>query len=337
MKQGLLIPRERRSAKKFIRDQLRIRNLTNYTRDTPHKNALIHIHSNAEFWTALEKQTLLCQQIYLDSFQLVDWFPRSPGYYYTDEARRNRFEAAHHVYTHDESMYDPWGKMLMMEGGVGCIRLAPQQLGSNEVWFYTATSDGMCHSGIPLVIPNHLLQNSDIRRRKVSITGHLCFKTMLNMAHHDHLRTKRVTQAYIYVDELIDDGHSYDPVLLTPMAFFTQSSKGIDKQHLLNPPDFKQILDKGMVVYRQVVSDDNAELDATSDWMQSYVASHEGHMITDFDQQRPAFGIPILSLDEALKLAARESRIIIQNCNINESVITARNDGWITMDTRGNF
>jgi hypothetical protein len=39
----------------------------------------------------------------------------------------------------------------------GSIRLSPHAVGGELIWFMTATSDGLCRSGVPLAVPEEIL------------------------------------------------------------------------------------------------------------------------------------------------------------------------------------
>jgi hypothetical protein len=44
----------------------------------------------------------------------------------------------------------------MLEGGVGAIRLKTIKLFNKHHWLMTASSDGVTHTGIPLMVPREL-------------------------------------------------------------------------------------------------------------------------------------------------------------------------------------
>jgi hypothetical protein len=50
-------------------------------------------------------------------------------------------------------VYSPRGKLGMMGGGVGCVRLNRRRLGSDDVWFMSASSTPIAHEGFPVVLP----------------------------------------------------------------------------------------------------------------------------------------------------------------------------------------
>jgi hypothetical protein len=91
----------------------------------------------------------------LENFLLFEWFPRSPGLFYTDYAMSPRDEAmfrvisvprspglAHIDYAMTEQnvrdymyIFDPYGKTSMLKGDIGSIRLKPRVIETDKVWF----------------------------------------------------------------------------------------------------------------------------------------------------------------------------------------------------------
>src|SRR5262245_19573199 len=56
---------------------------------------------------------------------------------------------------HDYTVvFTPEGKLSMLQGGIGSIRLKPIRLFNNDWhWLITATSDGVAHAGVPIALP----------------------------------------------------------------------------------------------------------------------------------------------------------------------------------------
>ncbi len=90
--------------------------------------------------------------IVLEGFNIVQWLPISPGKYYLPSAVNSREEAIR-FYDTDRSEYLPIGKGKMVAGGIGCVRL---RRGNDEKQFLCATSTGVCHGGIPIVLDKRL-------------------------------------------------------------------------------------------------------------------------------------------------------------------------------------
>jgi hypothetical protein len=145
-------------------------------------------HDNQHLWSDILKEKLFASVVLrLDGFFLFDWFPRSPGLFHTDEAAWQR-KAAMGCLTYDRydsdlvgideasqlqqeesidirqetpdfmQLFNPYGKALMLRGGVGCIRLQPHAIEGEEAWFMSASSTPEAHEGIPVAVPGRLYQ-----------------------------------------------------------------------------------------------------------------------------------------------------------------------------------
>ena len=79
--------------------------------------------------------------------------PSSPGRYHTEEASKSRDFASRELFDRKTGEFEPLGKSEMVLGGVGSIRLAPRFVRGGEVCFLGATSNGVSHEGIPIVLP----------------------------------------------------------------------------------------------------------------------------------------------------------------------------------------
>ena len=105
----------------------------------------------------------------LDSFFLFGWFPRSPGLFFTDMARSARDEAKHRTRTTKNgiTVFDPYGKLSMLEGGIGNIRLKPITINGTDYYFMSASSNGNCHEGFPIALAEDLYNKviDEIRER----------------------------------------------------------------------------------------------------------------------------------------------------------------------------
>ncbi|WP_338839650.1 hypothetical protein [Flavobacterium ginsenosidimutans] len=105
-------------------------------------------NNNEDFWKdCLQNKIFAGKTIKLENFCLIEWLPYSPGLYYTKRAFNSRMEARS-MMSADKNEYLPLGKMNMMLGGVGSVRLAPEK--SN--FYLNATSTGTSHQGIPIIV-----------------------------------------------------------------------------------------------------------------------------------------------------------------------------------------
>jgi hypothetical protein len=75
-----------------------------------------YFESNEKCW-----EVLLCERnnafksLMLEGFRIVDWFPRTPGLYHTEDAVKARNNAEYHLLEEKKGVkiYDPRGKSVM--------------------------------------------------------------------------------------------------------------------------------------------------------------------------------------------------------------------------------
>lgn len=255
-------------------------------------------NSNEDFWKVLirERNTAF-KSLRLESFRIVDWFPRTPGLYHTKDALRARTDAKH--YLREErgiKFYDPHGKYHMIEGGVGSVRFKPVTVENQECLLCTATSDNYCHSGIPLAIPDRLVSKIDFDDYKLyfNIIGKVKFLPNFLENHFRHM--SRIPQIYVLVDDLevVSTDRLAEPIKITPMVFFNTKSfrlqTEIEKEFQFNQG----------VTYVNCDAHSNEELERACDWIQLYVSQYSGAIITNFDEQRPAFKAAPFSLQNIM-------------------------------------
>jgi hypothetical protein len=106
----------------------------------------------------------------------LEWFPRSPGLFHTKRGeiaredpahyRTSRSFEEHHASPHP-IVYDLYGKIRMLEGGLGCIRLLPKQTECGTLWFMSASSTQSAHEGVPIA-----MSDSDYNKCIGYITQH---------------------------------------------------------------------------------------------------------------------------------------------------------------------
>lgn len=144
----------------------------------------IKFKSNEDFWKhVLSNKAHIDQYVTLSNFFVTEWLPMSPGLFHTDEATENRRFAARYIVRDDYRQHirnlpllkeqimlkgesiqhrvavelDPDGKMNMIQGGIGSLRLQPKSVFNDErMFFFGASSNGICHEGVPIILPSHV-------------------------------------------------------------------------------------------------------------------------------------------------------------------------------------
>ncbi|MGV3556932.1 hypothetical protein [Larkinella arboricola] len=113
-------------------------------------------YSNSSYW----KETLLDynyigQTITLKDFAVIEWLPSSPGLFFTGKAEKARRKAELFV-NPNYNEYLPLGKLEMIMGGVGSVRLGSEGTSNSNKYFMCATSNGASHEGIPLILDKRI-------------------------------------------------------------------------------------------------------------------------------------------------------------------------------------
>jgi hypothetical protein len=270
--------------------------------------------NNTEFWRAVFAQEVRSDRtITLHSFFLFEWLPRSPGLFHTRLGEENRRWASDHILQLDEEelriyeesapldpvVLDLYGKICMLQGGIGCIRLKPSQTDVGLLWFMSASSTLSAHEGIPVAITEgHYNQYIDyINQHGVlpcSLVGKLKFvpERLLSL----YRGYSGVPQLYLLVEEIqplrspleLRDG---GPVVSAAVTFRTIEhypiggtyfdSTNLSAAYISFSPGLKDSLEKRL------------------SWLEHYVSMlHNGTIITDFDEHMTRFRGAVFSLDK---------------------------------------
>lgn len=113
-------------------------------------------YSNSSYW----KETLLDynyigQTIVLNDFAVIEWLPSSPGLFFTAKAENARRKAEQY-FNPEYDEFLPIGKLEMIMGGVGSVRLGSERISNRDRYFMCATSNGASHEGIPLIMDRNI-------------------------------------------------------------------------------------------------------------------------------------------------------------------------------------
>jgi hypothetical protein len=160
--------------------------------------------SEDQFWG--QSGDVMFGSVHLKGFRITDWFPRSPGVFWSKHARWARDEVYASRPESDPELgliYTPESKMGLIEGGgIGTIRLRPRNVDETLCWFGTAVKSDHCHVGIPLAIPDTLLQESAIHwGDTVDLKGRVKFLQDVGLEDVGH-EVSGVRPILVVVDEL---------------------------------------------------------------------------------------------------------------------------------------
>jgi hypothetical protein len=291
----------------FLRDHLRNLNLKHRAR-IPADAPDLRFTENEHFWTdVLGEASVQMKWIELMDFALSDWFPRSPGLYHDPHARWEREVAERHITEKDGvRIYAPMGKIHMIHGGIGSVRFKPIQIEGRLCQLCTASSDRLCHTGVPLAIPIDLLNRVEFDyRRRYRLLGEMRFLPDFLEQYFYHL--ERLPQIYVLVEELEATGKAKTDIEITPMVFF-QAQLGPDETD-----------GRDYVTYVTAPSTDKRGLDQAADWIAWYVSHYNGRIVSNYDQQQPAFRDAPFSLQNVM--GGRLRRDSFEGIHIREAKV----------------
>ena len=263
--------------------------------------------SNAEVWQLfVEEQLYDTRRVTLEHFHLFEWFPNAPGLFHTPEGYQHREVASRYMEpTPDGStVFNPVGKLTMLKGGIGAVRLRPREIAGEPHYFMTASSSGVCHEGFPVLIPRRFYGPLKARildegAVPVTVSGEMRYVPEDAVSFFPEQR--RVPLLYLHVDELRVLSRPRSDVtayLINVVVSFAGEFEGVEGS------------------YATFAAFDPARRLSLSDaisWLQRiYVgAMHGGTVITDFDEVRPrfrraVFGLPSLMAGNVDRAQVRE-------------------------------
>jgi hypothetical protein len=289
------------------------------------------LEDNERVWRALVNYELSAgMTVTLKDFMVFDWFPRSPGLYHTPDAAFARDEAFYHLHPGFESpirdhagllsqrpadytmVFTPEGKMSMLEGGIGVIRLKPINILDEYHWLMTASSDGVIHSGIPLAVPRRFL---GAMLPAIHQHGAICATV--------HGEIEFVPDP---VSRLFDQVPRVPKVLVRVTGIDQGNPKPIELEGSVAVSFVSdcQNLPKVYATYVTFRPDVKGSFDDATAWMKkTYVeGEYRGRIITDFDQTRTIFPEARLALSKVMdRLVSRgELRETIELMHATASV-----------------
>lgn len=317
--------------------QLGVRNLTAASVEAPRVEDRVYT-SNDKLWRALIGERVRATAVVkLEDFWLSEWFPLRPGLFHTQRGRANRQRANrylltgpgaspdalrefHNIFGRNISpeilnrfkaestyVYSPHGKTMMLDGGIGCIRLKSNQLSTGRVWFMGAASTPMAHQGIPIALPDNLYGKFIDR---IATDGSICC-TLTGQLHHvppdfDPLYRDLVDipQVYVLVDQLKPSTHAANTFFVADGAVMVEAKSGG------RPPEGAWDMADG--IYAAFISFFPCMPNAVSiaaKWLADVYVGEvvRGRVLTDFDEQVRRFDGTMFSLEQVM--GGRVSRI----------------------------
>lgn len=253
------------------------------------------------------------------SFFLFEWFPRSPGLFHTDKGYMARQEAKQRIISikNGFTVYDPYGKLSMLEGGFGNVRLKPIRLENSAYYFMTASDNGICHEGFPVALPEDLYNEviDEIIERGSTVKDLIgILRTVPEDIDNLYRGYKDVPKVYLQVEALqaptYPKRRSTKEMSVTVASSFISNYEGQSK------------------IYASYIGFDpskKTELAENVEWMEDeYVRGmYKGRILTDFDQTVNHFDYAPFSLKKVMNLevTAEDIQLLASEIGNNNSDI----------------
>jgi hypothetical protein len=271
---------------------------------------------NQTLWAdVLAKKLRARLTLQLTNFLLCDWFPRSPGLYYTDQAQHARQEAQYfrefvpeptgetnlenQYQINDDApdfthIYNPYGKLSMLKGGIGSVRLCEKEIGGGVVWFMSASQTPVAHEGFPVALPDDLYQRHYDQLHEQGFLACTLVGKLQNLPQDLEILYKDYTgvpRLYLLVEELRP---LPTPDLAQPFRVSVAASFISDYES----PGWNRMYASYVTFYPQLQD----SLERRIDWLENrYVKSrYQGQIVTDFDEREFHFPNVAFSLDKVM-------------------------------------
>lgn len=285
---------------------------------TPDTDLTRTVTSNEEAWRLFVQEQLYdTRRVRLEHFHLFEWFPLTPGRFHTDEAKFNRQMAYDMMERTPQghAYFNPYGKASMLRGGIGAVRLRPRLISNEAHFFMTASSNGSCHEGFPVLIPRRfygplkarLLQEGAV---PVNLEGEMRY--LIEELPSFFAGHREIPQLYLHVDVLEalpsprGEVSGYAVSVAISFAGEVQGNEGLYASYATFDPSSSQ------------------SLAHTINWLgQFYVTErYKGVVVTDFDEVKARFPQAVFGLPDLMagKLDAAGVKDFLKRQGLDEKV-----------------
>ncbi|MCB0012594.1 MAG: hypothetical protein KDE34_11855 [Anaerolineales bacterium] len=245
--------------------------------------------SNEALWAQFHGRKLPdTTRVRLEHFHLFEWFPLSPGKFHTEEGGNFRREARRELHKNEKGIYyNPYGKVNMIKGGIGSVklnaRLLPGEVGRQEPYYFmTASATGVCHEGVPVLVPRHYYASLIARLKDegavpVILEGEMKRLPTDARSFFDRLRLSNVPNLVIHANHI-------EP-LPQPRPEVTRYAVAIALSFYGTFRGQQGVF----MTYSTFDPASRASQQEEIDWLKQYVQNYHGQVITDFDEEFPEF------------------------------------------------
>lgn len=265
------------------------------------KGKAIMFNSEQEFWASILSSQFYgaspanihkihdTQLVQLNNFTISEWIPWSSGRYWTQDGFRYRTKS----YMHKESekngliIFTPTGKSCATLGGLGTLRFDKIVIDNMEYKLLSATSSSYVERGIPILMQYDIFKKirsqisncSTIKANILGIYSRIPRQILPIMQYY-----RNIDKCIIKIDDTVDinnlceNMNEGNKVYITPWTIFAH------RNNEKNPFSYDSCF------YSNVDSSDEAAIIKAAEWIEDdYVNSHNGKILTEFDEYTDRF------------------------------------------------
>jgi hypothetical protein len=252
--------------------------------------------TNQDLWKSLIDGKLReGSRLLLKDFSITEWMPLAPGRYFTSDAKNAR-KIAQEYFSYTNNEYLPVGKVEMVLGGIGSIRLKALDRDGRTRFLLGASSNGICHQGIGIAVPediyNRLIDdvisfggcNGDILGRLQVIPPEL---SMI-------VADKKVPKYYLIVDAVENSRPVERRLLCTVSVMYAGSYDG--RSDHVEIDGYTTDLVKRWTFCSFDPGKGKDAVQGAAAWLQRYAVRYSGSptpVLSDFDEHQCYFDQPV--------------------------------------------
>lgn len=253
-------------------------------------------NSNDEYWKDVLDRTYLYEgiKIGLSKFHMLEWLPQYPGLIHTGNSFRMIQNAVNYVRINKTDgtviEYEPDGKAIFLNAGFGSLRLGTKIVNGVEYYLLSATSSGVSHEGIPIVLTKPLYEEviHEIRNSYgvlANIEGEI---RIIPHSSNPILSWKNIPSYYLFAQKIeIQRASSEGETKVSISIAYNPGGENIRGQYKWS---FKEFYPDGK---------DNELFESVAwlkDYAQRYSESNQPLLIGDFDEFIPHFDNNLVEL-----------------------------------------
>jgi hypothetical protein len=219
-------------------------------------------------------------------------------------------------------VYLPSGKVSMLKGGIGCIRLRDKRVGGDTAWFMGASSTPIAHEGMVVALPveQYARVIEDVTRHgalRCTLMGRLAYvPAELNALYRDVVG---IPQMYLHVEEIAHEVAPYDENFLATGAVLVRTDDIAAEHRARSPWDLAPGIGAAYVTFQPSRP---SSIEHATEWLaETYVRGvMRGTVATDFDETITWFPNTEFALDAVMRghVSATAAAGLVARCGGSE-------------------